>query len=277
MKTTKSVRVLILMMLAAFSVTGVAYAQEPPAVRPDAMRGEVTAVGSTGFTLNTAAGDDVTVNVTADTRIWLAESRSEGSLNDVEVGNFAGVRGQANDDGSVTARGVLVLAQNPRNLDRARGKVIAIEGDMLVVENRAGEQQRIASDENTRVRIGRQPGNLADINLDDPLLALGNLQSDGSLQAKLVAVVTPQQIRQHTLRGDVLSVNVSSGELTVEAMGQKEGTWTVTTTDRTKYRIQGIENPSLADIEAGNRVAIVGRAAAGEKTGVAWGIAVIPQ
>jgi hypothetical protein len=92
-----------------------------------------------------------------------------------------------------------------------------------------------------------------------------------------VAVITPQQIRRHTLRGEVLSVDLSAGELTVQAMGQKAGVWTVTTTDQTRYRIPNVENPALADIEVGNQVVIVGRAAAGEKTGVAWGIAVIPQ
>lgn len=277
MKITKIVGTFILILLAAFSASGVAYAQTPPATRPAALRGEITTVSSSGFSLNTPAGDDITVNVTADTRIWLAETRSEGSLTDIAAGKFAGVRGTRHNDGSVTARGVLVLAQNPHDLDRMHGKVIAMEGSTLVVENRAGEQQRIVTDENTRVRIGRQPGSLADINLDDPVLALGNLQGDGSLQAKLVTVVTPPQIRRHTLRGEVLSVDAAAGKLTVAATGQKEGTWTITTTDQTRYRASGIDNPTLADIAVGNQVVIVGRAATEEKSGIAWAVAVIPQ
>ena len=277
MKTLIKFMMIVLMTVAAPGAAGMANAQQPLHGKGQGVRGEVIAIGDSSLTLDSPNGDNVTVNVTTDTRIRFPEDRSNGSLSDIQTGNFAGVRGPRNDDGSITARIVIVLSERPRDMDRVRGKVTAIEGRDIVLENRDGSR-RIATDDNTHFRIGKRRGSLGDINVDDPVWAIGNLQSDGTLQANLVVVVTARQLRKHTLRGDVLRVDAAAGVLTVEAKGQKEGIWTIETTDQTKYRIPGVENPSLADVEVGNHVGIVGRATGnGEKTGIARIIIVIPD
>lgn len=281
MKKFSKLCIVMMTVVALLTTAATAFAQEsnPAAGRSvDGLRGEVTAVGDNSLTVSARNGQSVTVNVTADTKIRLLKDRARGELSDIDVGNFVGVRGSKNDDGSVNARWIVVLPENPKNLDRARGKVTAIEGSVITIENKDGQSRRIATDANTRFRKGKEPASLADIAVGDPLLAVGQKQSDGSLLARLVGVVTGQQLRQHTLRGQVLSVDVAAGELTVEAQGQKEGTWTVQTTADTKYRIRGVDNPSLENIEAGNAVAIIGhKAKDADNTGVARVIAVIPD
>jgi len=75
-----------------------------------------------------------------------------------------------------------------------------------------------------------------------------------------------------------ISVDVNAGTLTVEAAGQKEGIWRVNTTADTKYRVQGVDNPTLADVKVGVQVGIVGKQSEnGEKSGTARMITVIPE
>ncbi|RMF05716.1 MAG: hypothetical protein D6768_00715 [Chloroflexi bacterium] len=273
--------VMAMTLLVLFSFAGLAMAQEPNPTggqHRDRLLGEVTAVGDASLTISARNGQEITVNVTTDTKIRLVKERANGDLADIEVGNFVGVLGTKNDDGSVNARRIVVLPENPKNLDRVRGKVTAIEDSVIVVETKDGQSQRIATDDQTRFRKGKSKAELADIAVGDPLLAIGRKQDDGTLLARLVGVVTGQQLLQHTLRGQVLSVDADAGELTVEARGNKEGTWTVQTTGETKYRIRGVENPSLENIEVGNTVAIIGRKAKdADNTGVARVIAVIPD
>jgi hypothetical protein len=280
MKLLSKLTVVVVLVLALLSTAGVAFAQDdipPDFARRIGVRGEVTGVADDSFTIERPNGNSITVNVGDETRIWLVDEQRPGSLSDIEVGNFVGVRGHRNDDVSIDARIVLVLLENPRNLDRARGKVTAIEGRVIVVEDRQGNEQRITTDENTRFRLGGHPGSLDDINIDDPILALGK-RENGEFLARLVAVITGEQLRKHTLRGEVLSVNLDEGSLVVEGRGQKEGIWTVFTTDDTKYRIRGVEDPLLEDIEVGDEVGIIGRKSDNDShSGVARLIVVIPE
>jgi hypothetical protein len=177
----------------------------------------------------------------------------------------------------LNARLIAILPKAPRDMDKTRGKVAEIKGNEIVVNNDQGSQ-RIVTDDKTRFRMGLRLASLEDIEIDDPVLAIGEAQSDGSLRALLVTVVTGEQLRRHTLRGNVLSVDVAAGTLTVEATGHKEGLWSVETTAETRYRVRGVENPSLADIAVGDHVGLVGRATdAEQEIGVARLIVVIPD
>ncbi|MFC1975845.1 DUF5666 domain-containing protein [Chloroflexota bacterium] len=243
--------------------------------RGGGLRGEVTAVGDDSLTVATRNGKSVTVNVTDETRIQKLDS-GQGSLSDIEVGNMVGVRGQKNDNGSVQARIIVVLPGDLKDMDRVKGKVTAIEGEVIVVENRQGSQ-RITTNADTKFRIGREEGSLADIEVDHLVLALGEKQDDGFV-AKVVIAATKDQVRHHTLHGKVLSVDVDEGVLTVETQGDKEGTWTINTTGQTKYRVHGIENPTLADVSVGAHVIVVGKADEdSDNTGTARLIAVVPE
>lgn len=275
----KLITKLVLLTLLTLTVLGVAprvYAQNPAEGPGGGVRGEVTAVSDSSLTITTLKDETLIINVTAETRIRLAETRSDGDLADIAVGNFVGARGLKNTDGSLTARAIVVLPENPRDLDRVRGQVSAIEGNVLVLDGPNGSV-RVTTDDSTRVRVGQQPGSLTDINIDDHLLALGTKQGETDLLANYVVVVTAEQIKEHLLRGEVLSLDPAAGVLSVKGSGPKEETWTVQTTEDTKYRVPGVDNPSLADIAVGQQVLVVGRKTGdSDNSGVAWRIAVIP-
>ncbi len=165
---------------------------------------------------------------------------------------------------------------NPANA--LRGQVTAIEGDTILVENRQGEVSRIITTDETRFRLGKQEATLADIEPGHLVLTAGEKHDDASLTARWVIATTRQQLRRHSLHGEVLSVDVSAGTVTVQAQGQKEGVWTVQTDEQTNYRIRNVDNPTLADIPVGARIAAVGKQAEeGENIGLARLIILVPE
>lgn len=275
MKLT-TIAALIFTLLAS---AGPAFAQDDPAIAPrpgGGIRGEVTARGAGSLTVAVRNGENVTVHVTEDTRVHIFGS-GQGELADIEVGNFVGARGPRNDDGSIQARVIVVFPEDPRKLDRVRGKVTEINGAVIVVENRSGTQQ-ITTNADTKFRVGREEASLDDIKVDHLVLALGNRQDDSTFVAKLVIATTAEQLRQHTLRGKVSDVDTDKGTLTVEALGDKEGSWTVQTTDQTRYRIPNVENPTLADVPVGAHVVVLGKPAGDDsQSSLARLIAVIPE
>jgi hypothetical protein len=280
MKSLTKLVIVVMMALTVLGSTNVAFAQENVPIDVEAgrgARGKVTEVGADGLVITTPAGHNVAVQVNSQTKIWIVEDERQGDLSDIQVGNFVGVRGQREDD-SIEARIIIVLSEDPRNLAKVGGKVTAVKGKVIEVENRQGVHQ-ITTDDNTRFRVGKkEEASLKDINEGDPVFAAGVKQDDGTFLARLVVLVTGEQLRRHTLRGEVLSVDPENRLLTVEARGQKEGVWTVNTTEETRYRVPGVQNPTLADINAEDHVLVVGRPNEdAEKSGTARLIAVIPE
>lgn len=276
MKFMKWIMVTLMALTLLGSAGGVLAQEETPSeAGRGGVRGEVTAVSDTNLTITTRNGQSVTVNVTHETEVLLIGNGGEGSLSDIQVGDLVGVRGPKNEDGSIQARLIALLPADFEKLDKIRGKVTAIEGDTIVVENREGSQ-RITTTAETKFRRGKEEGSLADVEVSNFVFALGEKQAD-SFVAKVVVAVTKEQLKKHTLRGQVLSVDASAGILTVESLGGKEGTWTVKATPETKYRVPGTADPALADIPVGAQVIVLGQPDEGDsKSGTARFIGVIP-
>jgi hypothetical protein len=147
--------------------------------------GEVTTVGDNTLTVQNPNGDSVTVNVSSDTTVRLAETQSEGSLSDIKVGSHIRIRGQRNDDGSVTAQEIMVAPEG----DQAGGRVTAVNGQTIAVENPKDGAATIVTNDSTQFRLGPdQTGSLADVTPDKMVMAFGTAQEDGSLMARLVLV-----------------------------------------------------------------------------------------
>jgi len=261
----KLVTKLTLIAVMAFTLLGgatSAFAQQNVTDRADfgGVKGKVEAVGAESLTITQRNGETAIVNVTDDTRIRLVgEDGGQGTLEDIEVGNFVGARGPKNDDGSITARLVLVLPADPRDMAKVRGKVSAVEGDVIVVETRNDDTQNVTTNDETKFRIGKEPGSLEDIEAGQTIYAAGFEQDDGSILGRLVLVVTRDQVRRGALRGEVIEVDVAGGTLTVQPLNEQEKAWLVKTTEDTKYRVPDVENPTLADIETGDKVLVLGR------------------
>ena len=147
--------------------------------------GEVTAKTDTNLTVQNRDGDSITVNVNEDTHVMLAETQTEGSLDDVTVGSNVGVRGPRNDDGSVDARDIVVLPAG----DMAGGRVTTVDGSTITVENPKDGEATIVTNDSTTFRLNRdEEGALSDVAVDKHVVAFGETQEDGSILARLVLI-----------------------------------------------------------------------------------------
>ncbi|MEJ2210392.1 MAG: hypothetical protein P8129_15345, partial [Anaerolineae bacterium] len=63
-------------------------------------------------------------------------------------------------------------------------------------------------------------------------------------------------VAQRGLRGEVTAIDLEAGTLTVETA---RGPVTVVTADETRYRLPGVEDPGLDDVQVGDRIVAAGR------------------
>ena len=236
--------------------------------------GEVTTIDGSSLTVQTRNDETVTVTSSDDTKVMLVETHSEGSISDIQVGDKIGVHGQKNDDGTVDAQGIVVL---PRG-DMAGGKVTAVNGVTITVDNPKDGETTIITNGDTQFKIGPDgDGSLEDVATDSFVMALGEKQDDDSLAARQVMVGKPgmrgpggpphdpghggppPQV------GEVSAVNDTS--FTIETFREEE-TITVLTDDSTEYRTRSGEDVSFEDIMVGGKVMVSGRPVEGAENTV---------
>jgi hypothetical protein len=117
---------------------------------------------------------------------------------------------------------------------------------------------------------GVEEPTLADVEIDDVVAGIVVKQEDGALLAKLVAVVPPKGER---LRGLGKVTAVGDDALTVVTRDGQERT--IAVDGETRFRVPGVEEPTLADVEVDDVVAgiVVNQA---DDTLLAKAIAVLP-
>jgi hypothetical protein len=148
-----------------------------------------------------------------------------------------------------------------KELDKIRGKVTAIEGDVIVIENPQGSQ-RITTNAETKFRIGQEDGSLTDITADNFVLALGE-KGDDSFVARVVVAITKEQLKKHGRRvhGEVTAIDGTSFTLQTAHRGEL----TILTDEATQYRTPGGEEVSFDDIEVGAKVIVAGKPVEGQE------------
>ena len=152
--------------------------------------GLVKAIDSSSLTLEVqdmasgAGAKQVTVSFTTDTKVRLVESAAQGSLSDIQVGSRVKVEGRPNQQNGFDAQAILVLPSG----DELAGKVVSVDGNIITLETRQGQVKiTVSADTQYRKAPGEQgAGSLADISQGKFLVAYGELQSDGTLVARLV-------------------------------------------------------------------------------------------
>jgi hypothetical protein len=233
------------------TTVGTAWAEE--STERGALRGQVGAIEGDTLLVNTASGEERSVIVGEDTRLRIPGVR-EPSVEDIEVGDYVGAWGEITEDGDLLATAVVVI---PSEIAQRRwvvqGHVTAVDGQTLTVETRQGERI-VVTDDSTGFRIpGVEDPGLDDVSVGDPILAFGRPDEEGNLLARVVAIVTPGQVQRHTIRGviegiegDTIGLLTRQGEVRVE-------------TDReTTFRIAGVEDPGLDDLEARDLILATG-------------------
>jgi len=247
----------VLALATAFAGALPASAQAPSAA--DVVRGEVTAVSDSGFSLNTLNGRTANVTVTETTRYRIPGIQNP-SLADIKAGMVVQARGTwSSDNTTFAAQNVVAATREIIRQHLVRGVVTAVDpaAGTLALKTPQAVEWTIHTTDQTRYRIpGVQEPTLADVKMGDQVLVFGRpgaTPREGTARegTALLVVVRPEGMVAG--RGQVTAI--SGNTLTVETW---LGSGTVTTDDATRYRARGIANPSLSDIKVGATIAVIG-------------------
>jgi hypothetical protein len=212
------------------------------------LAGTLTDIGDDTLTVETRRGL-ATVHVDGET-VYRIRDVEEPGLDDLKVGMRVIVKGTLNADGSLQGQVVAVLWVGPRPA-RLRGEVLAVDGDTFTVRTARGRQITVLTDEATEFRVpGVENPSIDDLQVGDKVAGGGVVEEDGTARAVLV-VVLPEEVAR--LGGEVSAIEGTT--LVLETRG---GQVNVLTDDETIFRIPGVEEPTLGDIEVGNPVIAAG-------------------
>lgn len=213
--------------------------------------GIVSEVNGATFQLRTGRGK-VLVTTDAHTLFWIPGVK-EPTAADLAARMPVIVTGQFQGE-SETLHASAVAAIPGRVLKRhaVRGDLRAVEGDTLVLTN-GDETTRVRTTDETAFRVpGVENATIDDLNEGDPILALGNKDENGDLDAKIVSVMPPR-LRRVKMRGEVTAV----GDASLALETPQQGEVTLLVSKETRFRVPGVEEPGLDDIATGDHVAAI--------------------
>ena len=218
-------------------------------------QGTVSAIEGTTLVLDTLQGEK---QVATDEAIFWAPDVENPSLADVRVGDEVMALGRPDEDGSLAAKLVAIASAEELREYTARGRVTAVEGQTLVITTREGEREVVTTSETYfHVPNVEKPGS-GDIEVGRVITALGQ-ENGGTFTAQIVAVTRTRPQRRAIIRRNMVGGEVTATKGTTLTVETWHGEQIVLTDEDTRFRIPGVENPSLEDIEVGDRVIVLGR------------------
>jgi hypothetical protein len=213
------------------------------------LRGEI--IGVEGNTLTIRAERREIVVQTDEETEFRVPGVENPTVADLEIGDKVAGEGVVEEDGTVRATLVIVL---PDDAARLIGKVTDIEGTTLAVQSASGTVN-VLTDEDTVFRVpGVEEPGLDDVNVGDRIVAGGSWESESSFHAIGVGVAGG---RRAGARGAVRGRVISVGEDGL-VVGTARGSLTVLIDEKTRFRVPGVENAGLGDIEEGAGVGVLG-------------------
>ena len=220
------------------------------------VQGTVSAIEGTTLTLDTRQGEK---QMTTDEAIFWAPDVENPSLADVQVGDPVVVWGRPDEDGSLAARLVAIASAGELREHAVRGRVTAVEGQTLVIMTREGEKEVVTTSETYFHVPNVEEPNLDDIEAGCIIAALGQKDDDGTFTAQIVAVAPARRLRRTIVRRNMVFGEVMAIEGVTLTIETRRGEQTILTDANTRFRVPGVENPSIEDIEVGDRVIALGR------------------
>ncbi|MFN2270634.1 MAG: DUF5666 domain-containing protein [Anaerolineae bacterium] len=211
--------------------------------------GVIAAIEGGTLTVATPAGS---VDFVTDVNTLFFADGEQVTLEAFAVGDAAGAVGWWEEGGGVFHAFAVSKLADDRLLPIA-GTLIEIDGDMLTIETAGGLLVTAYVDEGTKYYIrGVEDPGLDDLELGMKIAGRGMLNPDGTLQAHVIgaAEVGPREGR---LRGEVVAVEGDTFTVRTE-----RAEIVVQTDEETEFHVPGVENPSIADLEVGDRVAGTG-------------------
>ncbi|HKZ86249.1 MAG TPA: DUF5666 domain-containing protein [Anaerolineae bacterium] len=251
----------LLVGLLAFGGIGLAHAEGPKPFGRDGRRGaivagEVTAIDGAALKLDTRYRGSIVVQTGAQTK-YRAKDNPQFSLADIEVGDTIAARGRFTGEGAFAARIVILV---PDELsDSVRGKVIAVDGSVITVEDRDGNAVDIATSADTRFRVkGKPEASIDDVQAGMLLGAVGQFDASGALVAKRIVAAKPRGPRGGPVEaGRVAEV---SGDALI--LSYPDGSMLTVTTDASTLVVKRGEDGStlgsLSDVSEGAGIVVMG-------------------
>jgi len=241
MKTyKKTLLVLATLGLLAAAAWPVLAADADPEAIPPTMNGRVEGVNPPHLTVTTRVGS-VLVLTDENTR-YRVPGVEEPTLADIHAGDIVHMRLGQDPEGLLLAR---LVAFIPAEI--VRGEITGLDGTSIAVATPEVEVS-VLTDENTRYHIpGIAEPRYGDLSVGDRVTIAALAQEDGSLLARVVTV-QPELLR---FRGKVVEKGVAA--FTIQT---RDGEETFLTDEHTRYRVPGVENPTLDDVEIGDLVGV---------------------
>jgi hypothetical protein len=241
------------------------------------VRGTVTAMEGSEVSIESADGAGTTLVIADRTRLWVPGQPPTMTV-ELAVGTPILALGAPSTTSSGektwTARLVVVVSDQDLPKIWVRGRAVAITEQTIVVRTGHGERAiRVLPRTQVWSPDGRSES-LNDIQPGQQVIALGQPTELGQWIAGLVLLPRAEPLASRVLHGQVVAMDANSRELTVETA--RRGEVTVVTSDETRYRIAGLENPDFSDVQVGAVVVAVGRFEEDiQTTFLAWGIGVL--
>ena len=212
--------------------------------------GTVQATDTTADTLTVAKSPSVTVSV-PDTAI-VYRNWTRANLADLVVGDWIGVAGLKQTDGTLVASRVLVLAPRPVPFSAA-GKLTATDTATatLTLAPPKGAALTVHVSASAIIRRNGKVATLADLAVNDQVAVAGMKQVDGTLVADRVLAVAPRPV-PFIAFGKVSAVNATAGTVTV---APRPGVINVPTTAHV-YR--NWAPATLADVAVNDLIGVAG-------------------
>lgn len=201
----------------------------------------ITAINGSNLSLRTDDGWTRTITVTSDTTITKAGQTI--SVSDLKVGDEIRFAQQRNSDGTYTITRIVVVVPT------VAGVVTNVTDATITVTTRDGTSQTIRTTASTTYKVGDAAGSRSDVVVGAIVVAAGERGSDGTLTAATVVVILPRV-------GGTVSAKTSDS-ITVE---RPNGTTVVAhVSASTKFTVRGVSNATLADVQVGMAIVVVGR------------------
>jgi hypothetical protein len=243
---------------------GFAYAEAPKPLneqldrRGALVKGEVTAIAGDTLTVQTEQRGTLTVQITGRTR-FRAPDDANFTLADIKVGDTLAVRGRFVDDKTLVAQVVQFLPAEVA--DDVRGRVTAVNGSTITVEDKDGNATDIVTSADTRFRVQGQPdASIDDVKVGMLLGAAGQFDANGDLVARHVIV---RDMPERKFKGGPIAggevAEVNGGEFVLKYLDGSS--LTVTTDASTLVITRGENGPalgSLSDVTEGARIVAMG-------------------
>lgn len=174
---------------------------------PRPLFGKITAIKDGAIEISRPDGQTVTVKVTPQTEF--RKDREAAKVTDFKVGDMVMVRGDENQDHTVTAKliggrsggqgggpggggGMMGSFGGTLGKDYVLGEVKSIDPPRITVLRTDNVTQTLELNEETTLRKGRESITMADIQVGDHLMAHGAVQND-IFVPKGVMVMSPEQ------------------------------------------------------------------------------------